>query len=587
MEAVDFSLLMDQLHSLNQLGLDKSAQLLADMLVFNCSVKNRFLLVSYGDSLYNDDQYNRALHYYRQALTAEAGNQSDSDVKNVSEGRIQWRIYKCYLKLRQYDDAIHALLSVPVKQRTIQIELALAKLYQNFKKDNNNAVMYYRMVLMKCPFALEAVTALLSLGVSLAQLVAIFRQHTPSLSSYNWLSVWLKAQENISLYQYADALRDFETLNKSGFTLSPENNSQIGWIMSKLLKKSQAIELFKKARVQDPYVINYMDTFGRLLSSKSSNPTNSKLADQLLAVSSLHPQPLVVKIWSLLRTQRRPNATHVQILIQKINNITSSLEAGKSEKSYLLGTISLSRQKYEEAIVSYQEAIRIDPSFFEAYESLLRCYLICRGYRAAFSTMSSAVKSIKIPSQQLYLEAIVLASKPGTEAKAIKCLENAVKLDKTFDRATIALCHSLTQSTQTVPKAIEMLKDILKVHQSAPLYYELAKCHEFLKHFVEALENYEISVRMDPDFNDAVSSLLSLQEKMSSGDTLMEFEREGERGGGDENEPAEAKENLSDILFGQVGEGTPAASRDLGGDVSAFPVLDFGEEEEEEGEGDY
>ena len=67
---------------------------------------------------------------------------------------------------------------------------------------------------------------------------------------------------------------------------------------------------------------------------------------------------------------------------------------------------------------------------------------------------------------------------------------------------------------------------------------------------------------MDPDFNDAVSSLLSLQEKMSSGETLMEFEREG-GGGGDENEPAEAKENLSDILFGQVGEGTPAASRDV------------------------
>ena len=34
------------------------------MLVFNCSVKNRFLLVSYGDSLYNDKQYNRALVRY-------------------------------------------------------------------------------------------------------------------------------------------------------------------------------------------------------------------------------------------------------------------------------------------------------------------------------------------------------------------------------------------------------------------------------------------------------------------------------------------------------------------------------------------
>ena len=47
---------------------------------------------------------------------------------------------------------------------------------------------------------------------------------------------------------------------------------------------------------------------------------------------------------------------------------------------------------------------------------------------------------------------------------------------------------------------------------------------------------------------------------MSSGDSLMEFE--GEDRGGDENEATEAKENLSDILFGRVGEATPA-SRDV------------------------
>ena len=40
------------------------------------------------------------------------------------------------------------------------------------------------------------------------------------------------------------------------------------------------------------------------------------------------------------------------------------------------------------------------------------------------------------------------------------------------------------------------LKDVLRLHQSAALYYELAKCHEMLKHFTEAMENYEISIRL-------------------------------------------------------------------------------------------
>lgn len=41
--------------------------------------------------------------------------------------------------------------------------------------------------------------------------------------------------------------------------------------------------------------------------------------------------------------------------------------------------------------------------------------------------------------------------------QARKCLENAVKHDKTFEKASIALCHSLTQNVTTISKAIEML----------------------------------------------------------------------------------------------------------------------------------
>ena len=37
------------------------------------------------------------------------------------------------------------------------------------------------------------------------------------------------------------------------------------------------------------------------------------------------------------------------------------------------------------------------------FKGLLRCYFICRGFKAAFSAMNAALRSIKIPSQQLYV----------------------------------------------------------------------------------------------------------------------------------------------------------------------------------------
>lgn len=68
-----------------------------------------------------------------------------------------------------------------------------------------------------------------------------------------------------------------------------------------------------------------------------------------------------------------------------------------------------------------------------------------------------------------------------------------------------------------------------------------------------------VSFRMDPDYNDALTNLLSLQERLASSDSGMEFEGTGR---GDENEP-ETKENISDLLFGDIGEPIAPSNRDV------------------------
>ena len=69
-------------------------------------------------------------------------------------------------------------------------------------------------------------------------------------------------------------------------------NSQVGWCMTKLLRKTAALELFKtvkfpithlnttisivQACTQDPFILNHMDTYARLLTSKTAVPNDSQ-----------------------------------------------------------------------------------------------------------------------------------------------------------------------------------------------------------------------------------------------------------------------------------------------------------------------
>lgn len=90
----------------------------------------------------------------------------ESAYEHFNETETRYRLAKCHQDLAETSQAISVLQALPAKARTPKVNLFLAKLIQIFGGTNGaEAILNYKEVLRECPMALEAIDALLELGV--------------------------------------------------------------------------------------------------------------------------------------------------------------------------------------------------------------------------------------------------------------------------------------------------------------------------------------------------------------------------------------------------------------------------------------
>lgn len=375
------AVLVPQLLSLWQQGLCGSVRILGDLLLANSAslgVREKpdwqlRTLLAYADSLQEDMQYRRALHYYKEALKvleqiAHTGYKEFQEPL-PTQGEVKWLMYKCYMQLKESQEALDILSSIPLKQRDAKVAVALGKLYHHFKNDNKCALICYKQAVSMCPLALDAVLGLLTLGMSLPEVVAVSASKAPPppnqgnpLTTVGWLAGWLEAQARVAQCDFAGAVTGFERLTKTGFNLSPESSCQLGWCMAKLGKKPASEELFAMAQLKDPFVLKHMDTHARILSLKKLE----QLSSVLLFASPLHPEPWVAKAWHQTRSKDIPPTERgkASYFVEKAR----SIDPKSPEAAYLQASLCFAKQELHSAIQKYSEAVRFDPTFFDAYE---------------------------------------------------------------------------------------------------------------------------------------------------------------------------------------------------------------------------
>lgn len=529
---MELEAVVEQLRALSQQEIYGSVLVLGDLLVSSAKMLglqarpalHLSVLTCYARSLQEDMQYRRALQYYEEALkilqliTSPTAAATQKSQELPSECDVMWQMYKCHMQLKEPQAALDILLAVPLKeQRCPKVTLAMARIYKDINKDTKSAIICYKQALSLSPLAVEAMLGLISLGMTLHEVTFLSAvkaaSQTSPLHSLPWLNVWIEAQACIAKEDFSGGVSGFERFSKMGLVLSPDTSCQLAWCMQKLDRKAQALEIFSAAHLQDTCTLKHMDTYSRILTSKTKL---QRLSDSLLYASTVHSEPWMATAWCHMRNRdvnlRSSNPYHSKhTFVEKAYSICPR----NSEAVFFQGSLLIAKTEPRNAIQKYQEALLLDPSFFDAYEAIIRCYLMVRSDKEALTFARAASRHIKQPAQLHYLEGLALSQKVATSTKAMLAFERAIRADKTFEKAIIALSSLYIHDNDT-ERAAQFLAKHLEVVTSPLLHTELANCFMRLKKYHEAMDQFSLALCQDPFYEKALRGIEHVQSLNSS-----------------------------------------------------------------------
>ncbi|CAI8010067.1 Anaphase-promoting complex subunit 7 [Geodia barretti] len=250
--------------------------------------------------------------------------------------------------------------------------------------------------------------------------------------------------------------------------------------------------------------------------------------------SDSHSECWVAKAWYQTRNAALSSLERSRASVLLENAYSYSLR--NAEAAFCHASLFWTKQDVHSAVQKYQEAVHIDPSFSEAYEALVRCYLVMRRDREALSLARAASQHIRRPVFHYYLQGIALSQKPATTDKCRVLLEKAVKTDPSYQQAVIQL-SKLYLREGAGENAVDLLRKHSDIHSCPLVHTELGNCLTLLKRHQEAMEHYSQALIQDPTFEKALQGMELLQQQLQSGGG-------GGGGGGGDHENSEDRGQL-------------------------------------------
>ena len=308
----------DQVMYLLQNGLFESAEVICSFGISVIESKNKRapLLELFGDALFAQGQFKRAANYFQQSFEAMKQSSRIGDPASVDtkeESRIMYKQALCCVELKDASGALKLLEKIPAKFRNIRVNITLGRMYVSSGL-KRHAIESFKNVLTLLPIAVEAIDALILLGVEATEIVELLR--TSAGSSPQWSGALI----TLILPKLADALEckfrwkipgisfilyltdihfnlsqilnddlaaivSFEELN-SQLPRNPYILTNLGTICAatKGLRLDESLSYFKKARVVDKWITRDMDTYSSALLAKGDIRELSILAGDMVSL---------------------------------------------------------------------------------------------------------------------------------------------------------------------------------------------------------------------------------------------------------------------------------------------------------------
>ncbi|XP_059144274.1 anaphase-promoting complex subunit 7-like [Physella acuta] len=459
-------------------------------------------LVYYGEALYQLGEYKKSESVFMRCLQLRK-TLNKSKIKTVSsteltsEVDLKYKIYQCLHKMKQNVEALNILESISTKKRTARVNLALAKLYLHEGRDRS-AITCYKELIREHPLALDALTSLLTLGMRGVDLSSYVINSIPQ-SSCDWLNSWIKGQARMASKEYSSAITTFRSMEpKHGLKDNVLILSYLGEACFHGGHYTQAMAQFRRVHIIDPLYLKNMDMYAYLLFKEKKTEDLHLLAQGLMSVSEHAVEPWVAMGYSSLALHSSNANKNKTIRAIYCAQKAYSIDNLSVQALVLKGTALLDMKKGPQAMQHFQEAVRMAPNRFEAYQGLIDCYVSNRKIKEALAWAMRACKTIGNNARTFTLVAHVLAKDPATVAKAKQYLNRAMTFDGNLLDPVYLMVDLLIQE-QDFAKGVELLRKMLENHSTTRLHQQLADCLASMDQRQEALDQYSISLSLDPN----------------------------------------------------------------------------------------
>ncbi|XP_043275656.1 anaphase-promoting complex subunit 7 [Venturia canescens] len=429
----------------------------------------------------------------------------------LSDIDIKYQIHLCLVKLKNQQEALQVLQSIPGKQRTAKVNMALAKIFQEQGMERS-AITTYKEVLRECPLALEAAEGLLALGVKGVEVNSLIVGFTANLPNSDWLNTWIKAHAHIHNREYNHAITTLRSLDNANFL---RDNFNLLVTMGECYyyagDDKNALLCLHRSRVIDPDVTKGLDLYAAVLYKTQYTKELEKLIPVITSSSECTAEIYIAMAYALYASRKlnRANTLTAQAMNLRPNNV---------EAIILRGNIFIDQKKYQEALHHFRQAMQLRPHRYEPHKGLVDCFVGMHRLREALNIASSACKQLGHTPRVLSLYASVLMKDPVSVGKAKNLLEKALSQDETYLPAVYFLAEIYEQEIN-LEAAIELLERQVEIQPTCKLHQMLGDLWARVHNEEKALDHYGIALNLDPSNRRALEGMHRLDSTASKLDS--------------------------------------------------------------------
>jgi anaphase-promoting complex subunit 7 len=347
----------------------------------------------FADSLSEHHRYVEAVGHYQMILQQmKSANMREistqMEKKGLNEMDIRIKLAMCQYRMKNCQMALEMLENILYQEGCPVKAMAFAASLYHKLGQNRLAAKHYKDVVRKCPLALEAINGLLRIGVKAVEIISLIPYDLQS--QHFWLPVWIKAGELLEQYQFASAVTVLQSLPEKSFE-SSELLAQLAYSQWMAGKLDIAKRSFQKARSVNPHIIRHMDSYAHLLFMDENKQELENIATSLQQSSQDHCESWIALAYLSFTVDKKSRALYFS---EKAVSLSEANVEANVEAVILKGFLLRKFNKSQQAIVQYQEAVKISPGHFYANEGLVQCLLDCHRYRSAELVAQSMLRAV-------------------------------------------------------------------------------------------------------------------------------------------------------------------------------------------------